>query len=304
MKNLLTMICGNDPAVRQPAQVIQEICRLSDDEIDGQMKAATEEQRNVIGVYVGVCVRGKDSLSTLQCGALFSMFHAATPELSRAKQIEIMREETGICRTQQYRCVGAFKCFGRILIPDPKLASCFVVEALKILGMECVSQAARDRAIELAQKGNAITKEVAISLKQQFPKALQEPSPPNDSILPPKDVRDAKRSDGDPPKASAKKIDARENPDETALAEIEERKATLAATKSQPKKALPNDSVVYQDNAVRITVSPVGGRKKVSPEDTCYALEQALEQHRLKYPVHSLAATTVPAYSMEDNSHV
>lgn len=292
MTSILTLIGSEDPAIRNPDRIVESAIALTDFEIDRQLESVSDQDRNRIGALVGHWVRGRSAESSMYIGALLLVFRATLSDASRGEQTKAMEEETGISKTQQYRCINAFKHFGRILLPNPSLAAYFVVEALKRLSEGDVTQEARDDAISAAEQGETITVAVARGLicKHQPGRSgrecdAKEASAANgqqsENALPGADmghpVSHADRNDPGPEKRLA----------------IETRKAAIQQLKHEEERSKAARTVlVYQDNEIRLLATPAGNKVDISQEAVLYGLQQALESSRRRNPALTIAIET------------
>lgn len=133
--------------------------------------------------------------STLWLGGVLSMYGAATATESRAELFDRMIDEIGLSRTQAYRNIAVWKRAGKSLFAEPKLASKFVVEALKILSAESCPDSALEQAFKAARQGQKVDIEFATKLKRRLkPSVVDENREESTSSGKPRDTSADKSS--------------------------------------------------------------------------------------------------------------
>lgn len=161
-------------------QLAKTIAKMSPFEQDRAISRLDEQQQFELGIVVADRVRGHSTLSSLETGALLKVFELTTSEASRAEWFAIMEQETGIKRTQLYRLIAMFDCFGKVLLNEPEVATRCTCEALKILSEKNVSAETREQALSFVRDGNFLT----IKAAKKFRSEQSKSSSVAQSILP------------------------------------------------------------------------------------------------------------------------
>lgn len=238
---------------------VKSLCETSPEQLSEQLVTLNDEQRTQLYIRIADAIATHDSQRTLATGALFHIFECATPELSRTEQVNRMIEETGVSRTQLYRCLGVYRKFGKFLLPNPHLTSMFRAESLKLLSAPSTPEAARQEGIELAKAGEIIYPAVAKRLiaEHQVPDSAPTRSQQNEKT----------EEEG----------------------KIEER-IEQARREKQARQVVP--LWTYNDNRVEVLLVPVPGRSEFSDEELLYALMHAIEQLKREYPAATIAMSS------------
>ncbi|KLU02201.1 hypothetical protein RISK_005267 [Rhodopirellula islandica] len=291
MKDLCKQLCARIDAEMLSSRLIDSLCRVGDDELRECLARATPHQQQIIAVRAVDCIRHLKAQSMLIIGMMIHVFILATPDMARGDQIEEMYEETGVSRSQQYRCRNAFLRFGRTLLTNPRLAALFVAEAIKLLSEPKVPEAASYEAIKRAHNGEIITIKVAESIiKAHSPSTKFNPERIEASGR--SDVSDVSVGTANDvksgPAAPTRTCSGRGQIDAEAMKGIAKRHAQLERQKML--KADGMGKCVHHDNAVQVFIRSVKQEGDPTPEEILYGLQQAYERLRMKHPVLAIVA--------------
>lgn len=299
MTSLLTQLCGQPVGSAISPALITAICRANDDDLIRQFAGATKQQQQTIAVHASVCIRLHKTQSMLQTGLFIHLFIAATPEASRREQTEQMKEETGIDRTQQYRCRNAFIRFGRVLLPDDQLASRFVPEATKRLSEPKIAETASYEAIKRARADEIITIRVAEDI-------ITAHSPTTDVVVSDGSSAGDETPANDTvplttPEATTRRTRREEISPET-MQGIAQRRRELDDIKAAHENKL--GECIHQDNTVQVFVRSVVRPSGPTDEEILFAIQAAYRKLSSSNPVQAIVAETLTTTSSGDQSLV
>lgn len=129
--------------------------------------------------------RGRNVQAVLVTGGVLHSMSVASVTRSKKEIFELLLEDMEISTNQGYRCMSAFRCFGKPLLSNEKLRQKFVPESVKLLSGLKVKEEARQLGLKMAGNGERITIKKAKALIAQFetgvkksPKPTKKPRPP------------------------------------------------------------------------------------------------------------------------------
>lgn len=227
--------------------IAKAVCSMTPFALDHAATELDDEQKRKVRIGVADHVRGHSTLTSLETGALLKLFQLVTPELSRAEQFAMMEEETGIKRTQLYRKIAKFDCFGRTLLEDRDVAARCTSEALSLLSEKWVTDDTRSRALDYVRAGNHLTIKVAKEFQR-------------------KQKRSGERKVG-------------------ALSSTDQTKRSLSSQDAEPiNQSLKSGPVwKFTDPNLSVVVRHNPGAPPVSNEQVIIALEAALTKARQEF---------------------
>lgn len=304
MNNLLERFCEHDSSGGLSPELINAICNASEDELRQQFTRATPSQQVAVAVRASDCIRFHKTLAMLSRGMVIHLFYLATPELSRAEQIEIMAKETGVQRTQQYRCRDSFIYMGRPLLKEPKLASRFVTESVNRLSQPSTPETARYESIKRARAGEIIVTEIADSIiAAHLPELTASVSSNTDSLQAACSVEadtqlnatllircDDAASGEDDANATHHNRRRRE-PDIETIKAMDQKRHEIDEFKASRDYQL--GECIHQDNAVQVFVRSVNQKSAPTAEAIHYAIQQAYRKLCHSNPVQAIVADTL-----------
>ncbi|MEO9592328.1 hypothetical protein [Rhodopirellula bahusiensis] len=240
----------------------------------------------------------------LSKGMVIHLFYLATPELSRSKQIEMMAKETGVERSQQYRCRYSFQRFGRPLLTDPVLASRFVTESVKRLSQPRVPETAGYEAIKRARAGEIIVIEVADAIiASHLPETTANVSENTNPVQVACSVEADMKSGPSllirtddvasvEDEANATHHDRRRRePDIETIKAMDQKRREIDEFKASREYQF--GECIHQDNAVQVFVRSVNPKSAPTPEAIHYAIQQAYRKLCDSNPVQAIVADTL-----------
>lgn len=167
MNDIFHQLFNAKPAEQAAIVLVHSVCRMNPFELDRAAADLDDQQKLKVSIAVADRVRGHSTLSSLEIGALLKLFLLVTPDKSRAEAFATMEEETGIKRTQLYRSIDMFDCFGQTLLNERDVAARCTCEALKLLSEKSVLDETREQALKYARGGKHLTIKVAQKLRRK-----------------------------------------------------------------------------------------------------------------------------------------
>lgn len=138
-------------------EYLNAIMSNSEAELIAFAKTLDDHQYVQIAEMSSNSYRGRETQSVLVTGGTLHSMSVASVTKSKKQIFDLMLEDMGMSPSQGYRCMNAFKCFGKTLLTNEKIRQAFVVESLKLLSEPRVSDEARQAALEMAGNGERIT---------------------------------------------------------------------------------------------------------------------------------------------------
>lgn len=171
------LIQSGGPAEMSATELAIVIASTNAYDIDRYALKLTDDQRADALWRLADHVRRGGTIEALTTGAMLALFDHLTTDQTRAEYYAHMSEETGIGRTQLFRSLAMFRCFGPELLSDLNAAARCTCEALKILASASVSDAARDAAMAHVRDGKMLTIKVAKKFQREFGSPLDHSQP-------------------------------------------------------------------------------------------------------------------------------
>ncbi len=140
---------------------------LSENERKGLADCVFDEEFPAVATYIKEICGATQVQEVLIHGGKLDLFLLVTDKEGRREFFDDMLEDLDLSRTQAYRCIATWRCFGAELLNAGKLQKRFCGESLKILAEERTPSAARDEALALARSGERITIKRAEELRQK-----------------------------------------------------------------------------------------------------------------------------------------
>lgn len=150
------------------SEVLAQLVCMSPVEQNLAAKTVTDDHVSLVATYIVTACQIVGTQHTLMTGALLNLFFLAVDQEGRRELFDNMLDDLGMSRTQAYRCLAVWNCFGAKLLAETTLHQQFSSESLKILSEERTTEAARTAAINLARKNERITIKQAKLLQKKY----------------------------------------------------------------------------------------------------------------------------------------
>ena len=157
-------------------EVLAKLSPMSAEEQDQAAARVADNEIERIGTFTVTTCLTVGIQHTLIVGAFLKLFLRLVNRDGYRELFTNLLNDLDLCRSQGYRCIAVWECFGGTFLQETALHRYFCVESLKILSEERTPAAAREEAIQLARQHEKITMKRAWALQEKHaPEKISRP---------------------------------------------------------------------------------------------------------------------------------